>query len=536
MGLYIHLSVNFRGITKDAWEAAWLESLDILKKFPLPLFRYDVETKKGKERHVYSRNLILDAETAEECWHLEGDLLSRQTAETFDLYRHLEAYTKESGQHACYDHSVFKTDEPAYSCSSNGLQIWDSKTQGFPYHLAVLAVGIMLENRFPENCYIYGDIKEQQVTEVLRWLETTYNEEYAKPICFDASRLYKKLHLVYAPDRQATIERFADLYHGEDRDLLKAMFSTVGEEETFAYWIAELNHYESLDQWGAQEILQAVLEATEDVELLIEFVEKANSLRSAAQRPFEMSYLLKKLCNDFIFVPPSEREYARILNQRSEDLQTIDDVLGQLFMKMAGMPYLSPLYIPADELFEIFALHYPKQGEEFKLIIEEGQKKLNKWLNELQQTIAQLEERLDNDPDLPEDEEPETSSIENYPLHEQYIVRQAIQQQEDYEIHNQYLPELEAALQGLIEKHPKLFEGKSVDAYLRGIYEFSFDAGWGLSAEGWQKLDQIKAVPQLKNLFALAIVDNHETTFWRWRKHIFEHVELFGGTNFSNAE
>ena len=26
----------------------------------------------------------------------------------------------------------------------------------------------------------------------------------------------------------------------------------------------------------------------------------------------------------------------------------------------------------------------------------------------------------------------------------------------------------------LIEKHPKLFEGKSVDAYLRGIYKYSY--------------------------------------------------------------
>ena len=94
--------------------------------------------------------------------------------------------------------------------------------------------------------------------------------------------------------------------------------------------------------------------------------------------------------------------------------------------------------------------------------------------------------------------------------------------------------ELKAALKVLIEKHPNLYEGKSVDAYLRGIYKYSFDAGWGLSAEGWQKLDQIKDVTLLKSLFALATVDNHEITFWRWRKHIFEHVELFGGTNFSN--
>ena len=250
MGLYIHLSVNFRGITEEAWETAWHESLEILKKFPLPLFRYDVETKNGKDRHLYSRNLILDAGTVEECWYLEGDLLSRQTAETFDLYRHLEAYTKKSGQQGCYDDSVFKTDQPAYSCSSNGLQIWDSKTQGYPYHLAVLAVGIMLENRFPENCYLHGDIQDKQVEVMLNWLETTFDKKYSTPICFDACRLFKQLHLVYGQDRQAAIERFAKLYQGEDGDLLKAMASVIGEKEALAYWAKELNGYGSLSQWG----------------------------------------------------------------------------------------------------------------------------------------------------------------------------------------------------------------------------------------------------------------------------------------------
>lgn len=40
MGLYIHLTVNFKDISNEDWETAWHESLDIFKKFPLPLSRH----------------------------------------------------------------------------------------------------------------------------------------------------------------------------------------------------------------------------------------------------------------------------------------------------------------------------------------------------------------------------------------------------------------------------------------------------------------------------------------------------------------
>lgn len=522
MGLYIHLSINFRGITEKAWETAWHESLEILKKFPLPLFRYDVETKNGKDRNVYSRNLIIDAETKEECWYLDGDLLSRQYAETFDLYRHLEAYTKKSGQQGCYDDSVFKTDTPEYWSSSNGMELWDSKTQGYPFHLAVLAVGIMLENRFPDHCYLHGDIQDKQVEVMLKWLETTFDKKYSTPICFDACRLFKQLHLVYDSDRQAAIERFAKLYEGEDADLLKAMVSVIGEKEALAYWTKELNRYGSLNQWGAQEIVRAVLEATEDIQTLLSFVGNANLTRSSAEQNFDVSEVLKLLCSDFIFIPPAQREYARVLTQRSEDLQTIDDVINRVFMQMAGMPYVSPLYVPADELLEIFVLHRPEQAEEYRHIIEESQEKLSNWIKKLEETVRLFEESLEDSADESDDLESEVSLIESYPLHEQYIVRQAIQQQDDFETYEKQLPELVAALEVLIEGHSAFYSNKTVNGYLRGIYEYSFEAGWGLSEEGWEKLDRLSDVALLQKLFALATVDNHETTFWRWRKHVFE--------------
>jgi len=356
---------------------------------------------------------------------------------------------------------------------------------------------------------------------MLNWLETTFDKKYSTPICFDACRLFKQLHLVYDSDRQAAIERFAKLYEGEDADLLNAMVSVIGEKEALAYWTKELNGYGSLNQWGAQEILRAVLEATENVQTLLSFVGNANLTRFSAEQNFDVSEVLKQLCSDFIFIPPTQREYAQVLTQRSEDLQTIDDVLNRVFMQMAGMPYVSPLYVPADELLEIFVLHRPEQAEEYRQIIEASQKKLSNWIKKLEETVALFEESLEDSTDEPDELESGISLIESYPLHEQYIVRQAIQQQDDLETYEKQLPELVAALE-VIEEHSAFYSNKTVNAYLRGIYEYSFEAGWGLSEEGWEKLDRISDVSLLQKLFALATVDNHETTFWRWRKHVFE--------------
>ena len=172
MGLYIHATINLKGISDKDWESAWQKSLDIFKRFPLPLSRHTIETELGEKRHVYSQNLVLNKGKKDECWYLEGDLVSMQSSETFVLYRHLESYKEKYGtHHGCFEESVFKTDDATYPSSSNGIELWDSKTQGYPFHLAILAVGIVLENQFPDNCYIHAILKKSKWKSCLNGLK-----------------------------------------------------------------------------------------------------------------------------------------------------------------------------------------------------------------------------------------------------------------------------------------------------------------------------------------------------------------------------
>jgi hypothetical protein len=527
MGLYINLAVNFKGIEDKDWEAAWKESMDIFKRFPLPLSHHSIETEKGKKRHVYSRNLVLNKGKKDECWYLEGDLLSMQSGETFVLNRHLAAYKEEySAHHGCFNASVFKTNEPEYPSSSNGVELWDSKTQGYPFHLAVLAVGIMMENRFPANCYMYGDIELKQVEVMLEWLEKVYGKPYNKPICFDADRLYEQLNTAYS-NKKALFERFTSLYQGDRTDEFKALLRFLGKKGTFDHYGKDLNAFNALNQWGAQDIMRTVLEVTENVNELVAFIENAIALRPKKEKAFEWKHVLEMLCGDYIFVNPVARESMKRLTTQGDDMKTIDDMMGSVFMKMAGMPHISPLYVSRDELLEIFALRDPKQGKEYLEIIEEYEKKLKDRTELVDDAVQTIDEHLEKDTDFQEEIEEKDDIVDKYAPHEQYIVRQAVQQQDRFGNYETNIPTIRESLQNLMKKHAKMYNEKTIEEYLKGIYSYSYEAGFGVSEKGWAAIDKLTDLEILKYLFVLATVNNNEITFWRWRKHIFETPETW---------
>jgi hypothetical protein len=525
MGLFIHLSINLNGVSNQSWEEAWHKSLDILNKFPLSLSRHNIEIKLGTKRHVYTKSLIVNSSEEDECWFLEGDLLSKQSGETFTLYRLLDYYNNEYRHHGCFDKSVFySTDD--YHTSTNGIQIWGNKTQGYPFHLAILAVGIMLENEFPDNCYMYGDIEKKQVEVMHNWLEMIYERPFLEPICFDANRLYEKLTATYS-DKKSLIERYTTLYEGSITDKFKTLLHFEGKERTWDYYSESLNYYDSLSQWGASDILRTVIEVSENVYELIEFVEYAIKERPINKKVFEWKNVLELLCKDYIFVNPIQREKIRLLTDKSDDMNNINDVIGRVFMKMSGMPHISPLYVSEDDLLEIFALRDPKNGNVYLKIIEEYRIKLQKDLDSADELVDKIDRLSEIDSDIGLNQNLSEHIIDDYPEHEQYIIKQALQQQDRFGNYETNMPVICKSLQNLINQNQFLWKNKTVLEYQKGIYEYSFEAGFGISEDAWTAIDSLDNCEILKYLFMLSMVDNNEKTFWRWRMHIFETPETW---------
>ena len=508
MGLYLHLHVNIKKIKAEDWESAWTESLDALNRFPLPLCRLGAETINGRRRLAYVRDLRINPGQDDEGWKMEGDLLSGKRGETFFLYRHLSWYTSQ------------------YARAEGEVDLWGSKTQGAPYHLALLAVGIMLENRFPNHCYVIGDIDQHQVTAMIEWLETVYEKSFLPPLCLDAERLFLAMK-TSRKNVQDAIEAFGDLWRGSGTEECRAFLKHAGRNATFGHYARQLNDFDSLGQWGARSTLRNVLEATGSLPDLIALVEHAIAQRPADKKPFDWLDVLKLLCDDCIFINPVKREAIKQLTDPGEDMQDIDQVMGQLFMKMAGMPHISPLYVPEDELLECFALRDPARGVEYQSLIEKKKAELEELLSKVDTTVGAIDEMVSQNEDLRQADEEEEDIADLAAPHERYILRQAWQQKDRYAHAEKTMESIRNGLAELIRKHSDLSAEMSLEDYVDGIYAYTSQAGIGLSEAAWSAIDALTDKAILKYLHALAAVDNRERTFWRWRIRIFETPDLW---------
>jgi hypothetical protein len=63
------------------------------------------------------------------------------------------------------------------------LAIWSNGTSGAPYTLAVLALGILLENRFPDKCFMWGEYSDEQVEQMRIWVSAVLQENMNTLIC-----------------------------------------------------------------------------------------------------------------------------------------------------------------------------------------------------------------------------------------------------------------------------------------------------------------------------------------------------------------
>ena len=145
MGIYVRLEVNPSRITAKQWEDFYQESLILVQRFPVPLMRLMKQETPLGTRLVWTGAIVQRQGMPDEHWVVSGDLETNLRAETFRLYRLFERQFHRRLKLADKD-VLWRIDEYG---SSNGDEVFGNKTQGYPYHLAILAVAILAESRFP---------------------------------------------------------------------------------------------------------------------------------------------------------------------------------------------------------------------------------------------------------------------------------------------------------------------------------------------------------------------------------------------------
>ena len=247
MGLFVSLYARQQEISKEAWARVFDESLELLKNYPLPLIGRKSEDTKWGKRLMFSPVGFRKDDKFGEYWRVEGDSLSGRHAESFILQRHFSDSEKLSPQNNDASLSILWQDaENINYFDGDGRTIFHEKTQGYPFHYAMLGVGMLFESRFPRKALVLGDVTVDQAEMVKNWSCTFLKEPLKLPIIMDEVRLWEQLIQDYEGNNSLAMQRFFTLYRGTFSCMEAFVRLGLGEEALEDFLSKELSNAPSL--------------------------------------------------------------------------------------------------------------------------------------------------------------------------------------------------------------------------------------------------------------------------------------------------
>ncbi len=171
MGLSVQVNAHLNEIDSERWEAVWLTSLQLLEQFPGTLAALRVVDHKAGRRTLYSTDYLFEVGKPEERWEVVGDLTSRRMAESYQLHRHVAFYGASHRAKKPRGRDILWLSPKDRDSHMTGTPLFGNKSQGYPYHYCMLAIGMLLECSFPKQAVVHGDINRGQAEKTLAWAE-----------------------------------------------------------------------------------------------------------------------------------------------------------------------------------------------------------------------------------------------------------------------------------------------------------------------------------------------------------------------------
>lgn len=241
MGIYINIKIS-KAVTKEEWEKVYKETLFLAKKFPL------AETKTISKKGIEIFCLVPTKETIEidefsneetRGWYASGDYNTLRRAETDYTPRELvvdKYYNPEAGDAMMAYLPQFLDYDEDDERFDNSYWLWGNKTQGEPYHMYLLAIACLIEDRLGKKAFVSGDITRGQCRKAVEMANVYLKKKIDIPARCDMNRLMKRLRELDIADVEK-MEAFDYVFLGtKDNsfgDCLRAHFSETALDE---YW------------------------------------------------------------------------------------------------------------------------------------------------------------------------------------------------------------------------------------------------------------------------------------------------------------
>lgn len=523
MGLFVNLYVNFdAGITQNDWNSIYEESLTLLKMFPVELIRLTSEEIEGHKRYVLSKQISEDIGKNSENWRISGDLRTFKQAEVFEFFRfEAESHSSENSVNRNRD-ILFASEDSLHYNDCCGEELFGSKTQGYPYHLAVLAVAILVENRLGEKAFVSGDITMTACKAVTNWMNGILKKPVKLPLAVTGQRLWDRIYPMYG-DINNVITRFEALYRGDNITQTEIILKNCKKSDVEKIIKEKIEKYESLDQYGASNIIEQTLAVTQDIKRLIEilFIPKESA-------KYTLEDLLELICSKFVTIPLKNRELLSLFSMDGSKLNTIEDHFSSLFSMFSEKPSDINYFIEQDRLIEIFSSFDPSKKDIFKDITIKWNKKNEKFLDTLKEKMQKDRGSFDEEVEkIHSDKDGFSKKEENG---EDYIIKTITSELPSYTKDHKNAEVIATSIGNTAVKNFDYLKDE-FDSLSRKLMLFAIidmcKRNIALSEAAWENIDNERDLKILKALFILVSFKKNEINFLKWRIHALETKELW---------
>ncbi len=232
MGICVSLRIVPTQIDPEAWAAAFDETVSLLAAWRPRLISSEYREVFGTKLHVYTERLR-HADAHEVLWDVCGDRESMAVAESHRVHRTLRAHWLQKAP-VTTDVALLAAQE-SFEDQAGLVQVLGDKTQGFPYHYAVLAAGMLVEARFPGAALVSGDIDRAQAEVARDMAQPILGETLPLPVAVDPERLFRRLKAGFSGAELA--KAFVRMFTGGRQEAWQEMLRHLPPADAKMAWL-----------------------------------------------------------------------------------------------------------------------------------------------------------------------------------------------------------------------------------------------------------------------------------------------------------
>jgi hypothetical protein len=474
----LQLFLKSTQISPDDWARAYQKIGELTAAFPLKLIRIEAYNGYDPNQDKEHFDLVVERGTAEEHIAFYGDFISYTAGTSIRFYKNWEKH-RQLALEPCHSDPAkpitwfaptpFKNDGSVPKANGESTKYGYIDTRGACYEYAILAIGILLENLLPGRALLTAPEQDiQNIERVVEWLEGHFGGHFDLPIYFAKKRLLDSFVSEYA-DKTDAVERMEHLYRKQFKRNMAFAFEHLGYEPTFRCYARVLCDCR-FGTFGFWDVLNPWIAATQNLESTLQLVSESKRLlteggKTEDANEYDLNEILETLLGQFVLWTPLEREELEPFYTNKQALETgNEDIWGTIFRMTGHRVDICPIVASPDELFETFMYHDPKNGAVFKKTIDDWREKN---VDAFEQLKAKLSLTVEHEAEEDEEEAEfvelgDQSILRQYPAHEQFLIRLAIQANPAYF-------RLDEALQALRERIRKTIEGEEYRGYVQQI-------------------------------------------------------------------